>query len=86
MCDSLWEEGICPHPHVCTQCSYTELSALSAQHCVPVLPAGMVNVTVSSVAEESHSLCGNRIAVTPLQGGRDTVIKSLLVKVGHISG
>lgn len=51
-----------------------------------MFPAGRVNVTVSSVAEESHSLCGNRIAVTPLQGGRDTVIKSLLVKVGHISG
>ncbi|XP_016157387.1 PREDICTED: alpha-2-macroglobulin-like protein 1 isoform X2 [Ficedula albicollis] len=45
---------------------------------------GRVNVTVSSVAEESHSLCGNRIAVTPLQGGRDTVIKSLLVKPGGV--
>ncbi|KAK2537737.1 Phc1 [Columba guinea] len=28
---------------------------------------GKVNVTVSSVAEDSHNLCGNRIAVTPLQ-------------------
>ncbi|XP_039911176.1 alpha-2-macroglobulin-like protein 1 [Hirundo rustica] len=45
---------------------------------------GRVNVTVSSVAEESHSLCGNRIAVTPLQGGRDAVIKSLLVKPGGV--
>lgn len=71
--------GICPHLHVW-------LSAASAQRRVPVLPAGRVNVTVSSVAEESHGLCGNRIAVTPVQGGRDTVIKSLLVKVGHISG
>ncbi|NXN90062.1 A2ML1 protein, partial [Bombycilla garrulus] len=34
--------------------------------------------------EESHSLCGNRIAVTPLQGARDTVIKLLLVKVGGV--
>ncbi|NXL21326.1 A2ML1 protein, partial [Setophaga kirtlandii] len=34
--------------------------------------------------EESHSLCANKIAVTPLQGGRDTVIKSLLVKPGGV--
>ncbi|NXM61047.1 A2ML1 protein, partial [Illadopsis cleaveri] len=41
------------------------------------------NVTATRL-EESHSLCGNRIAVTPLQGGRDTVIKSLLVKPGGV--
>ncbi|KAK2528126.1 hypothetical protein Q9966_010017, partial [Columba livia] len=41
---------------------------------------GKVNVTVSSVAEDSHNLFGNRIAVTPLQGERDTVIKPLLLK------
>ncbi|NWX65688.1 A2ML1 protein, partial [Promerops cafer] len=34
--------------------------------------------------EESHGLCGNRIAVTPFQGGTDTVIKSLLVKPGGV--
>ncbi|XP_029896597.1 alpha-2-macroglobulin-like protein 1 isoform X1 [Aquila chrysaetos chrysaetos] len=45
---------------------------------------GKVNVTVSSVAEESHDLCDNRIAVTPLQGERDTVIKPLLVKPGGV--
>ncbi|XP_010154554.1 PREDICTED: alpha-2-macroglobulin-like protein 1 [Eurypyga helias] len=45
---------------------------------------GKVNVTVSSVAEDSHSLCANRIAVTPLQGERDTVIKPLLVKPGGV--
>ncbi|XP_065598357.1 alpha-2-macroglobulin-like protein 1 [Cyrtonyx montezumae] len=45
---------------------------------------GKVNVTVSSVAEESHNLCDNRVAVTPLQGKTDTVIKPLLVKPGGI--
>ncbi|XP_052646034.1 alpha-2-macroglobulin-like protein 1 isoform X1 [Harpia harpyja] len=45
---------------------------------------GKVNVTVSSVAEDSHDLCDNRIAVTPLQGERDTVIKPLLVKPGGV--
>lgn len=51
-----------------------------------MLYAGKVNVTVSSVAEDSHNLCDNKIAVTPLQGGRDTVIKPLLVKVSQVSG
>ncbi|XP_054687790.1 alpha-2-macroglobulin-like protein 1 isoform X2 [Grus americana] len=45
---------------------------------------GKVNVTVSSMAEDSHNLCDNRIAVTPLQGERDTVIKPLLVKPGGV--
>ncbi|XP_009960079.1 PREDICTED: alpha-2-macroglobulin-like protein 1, partial [Leptosomus discolor] len=45
---------------------------------------GKVNVTVSSMAEDSHDLCDNRIAVTPLQGERDTVIKPLLVKPGGV--
>ncbi|POI32181.1 hypothetical protein CIB84_004068, partial [Bambusicola thoracicus] len=45
---------------------------------------GKVNVTVSSVAEDSHNLCDNRVAVTPLQGKRDTVIKPLLVKPGGV--
>ncbi|XP_040451001.1 alpha-2-macroglobulin-like protein 1 isoform X3 [Falco naumanni] len=45
---------------------------------------GKVNVTVSSVAEDSHHLCSNRIAVTPSQGERDTVIKPLLVKPGGV--
>jgi len=48
-----------------------------------VLLAGKVNVTVSSVAEDSHNLCDNRVAVTPLQGKMDTVIKPLLVKVSQ---
>lgn len=67
-------------------CWYIQLSAASAQQCASVLPAGKVNVTVSSLAEDSHDLCDNRIAVTPLQGERDTVIKPLLVKVSHTSG
>ncbi|NXS26786.1 A2ML1 protein, partial [Pomatostomus ruficeps] len=41
------------------------------------------NVTVTRL-EESHGLCGNRIAVTPLQGEKDTVIKPLLVKPGGV--
>ncbi|XP_021250335.1 alpha-2-macroglobulin-like protein 1 isoform X2 [Numida meleagris] len=45
---------------------------------------GKVNVTVSSVAEDSHNLCDNRVAVTPLQGETDIVIKPLLVKPGGI--
>lgn len=48
-----------------------------------MLLAGKVNVTVSSVAEDSHNLCDNRVAVTPLQGKMDTVIKPLLVKVSQ---
>ncbi|KAM6438805.1 alpha-2-macroglobulin-like protein 1 [Rhynochetos jubatus] len=51
---------------------------------VTAVRLGKVNVTVSSVAEDSHNLCDNRIAVTPLQGGRDTVIKPLLVKPGGV--
>lgn len=51
-----------------------------------MLLAGKVNVTVSSMAEDSHNLCDNRIAVTPLQGERDTVIKPLLVKASQTSG
>ncbi|XP_074757977.1 alpha-2-macroglobulin-like protein 1 [Athene noctua] len=45
---------------------------------------GKVNITVSGEAEDSHDLCDNRIAVTPLQGRRDTVIKPLLVKPGGV--
>lgn len=69
-----------------SQCSYIDLSAARAQQCALVLPAGKVNVTVSGVAEDSHVLCDNRIAVTPSQGERDTVVKPLLVKVSHTSG
>ncbi|XP_019337854.1 alpha-2-macroglobulin-like protein 1 isoform X5 [Alligator mississippiensis] len=39
-----------------------------------------VNLTVSSQAESAHDLCDNKIAVTPVRGDTDTVIKSLLVK------
>uniref|UniRef100_A0A8C3GE18 Alpha-2-macroglobulin-like protein 1 n=1 Tax=Cairina moschata TaxID=8855 RepID=A0A8C3GE18_CAIMO len=41
---------------------------------------GKVNITVSSVAEDSHNLCDNQVAVTPLRGKTDTVTKPLLVK------
>lgn len=43
-------------------------------------PLGSVNLTVSSQAESAHDLCDNKIAVTPVRGDTDTVIKSLLVK------
>lgn len=72
----------------CPSCQFTScLCANEAKTFVWNVTAtrlGRVNVTVSSVAEESHSLCGNRIAVTPLQGGRDAVIKPLLVKPGGV--
>ncbi|NXC47034.1 A2ML1 protein, partial [Penelope pileata] len=41
------------------------------------------NVTVTRL-EDSHNLCDNRVAVAPLQGDTDTVIKTLLVKPGGI--
>ncbi|NXG01470.1 A2ML1 protein, partial [Sakesphorus luctuosus] len=41
------------------------------------------NVTATRL-EDSHNLCGNVIAVTSLQGERDTVIKPLLVKPGGV--
>ncbi|XP_063004728.1 alpha-2-macroglobulin-like protein 1 isoform X1 [Melospiza melodia melodia] len=72
----------------CPSCQFT--SCLCANEAktfvwnVRATKLGRVNVTVSSVAEESHSLCANKIAVTPLQGGRDVVIKSLLVKPGGV--
>ncbi|XP_051470000.1 alpha-2-macroglobulin-like protein 1 isoform X3 [Apus apus] len=72
----------------CPDCQFT--SCLCANEAktfgwnVTATRLGKVNVTVSSVAEDSHDLCGNRIAVTPLQGKRDTVIKPLLVKPGGV--
>ncbi|OXB56298.1 hypothetical protein ASZ78_002123, partial [Callipepla squamata] len=72
----------------CPGCQFT--SCLCANEAktfvwnVTAIRLGKVNVTVSSVAEESHNLCDNRVAVTPLQGETDTVIKPLLVKPGGI--
>ncbi|XP_008940883.1 PREDICTED: alpha-2-macroglobulin-like protein 1, partial [Merops nubicus] len=72
----------------CPGCQFT--SCLCANEAktfvwnVTATSLGQVNVTVSSVAEESHSLCGNRVAVTPSQGETDTVIKPLLVKPGGV--
>ena len=78
--------GICLPLRVWSRCLQARLSATSAQQCAPVLLLGKVNITVSSVAEDSHDLCGNKIAVTPLQGQRDIVTKPLLVKVSHTAG
>ncbi|XP_038009294.1 alpha-2-macroglobulin-like protein 1 [Motacilla alba alba] len=72
----------------CPSCQFTSClcanEAKTFEWNVTATRLGRVNVTVTSVAEETHSLCGNNIAVTPLQGGRDAVIKSLLVKPGGV--
>ncbi|KAM6091994.1 alpha-2-macroglobulin-like protein 1 [Theristicus caerulescens] len=72
----------------CPDCSFTSClcanEAKTFEWNVTATRLGKVNVTVSSVAEDSHYLCDTRIAVTPLQGGRDTVIKPLLVKPGGV--
>ncbi|KAM6290379.1 alpha-2-macroglobulin-like protein 1 [Porphyrio hochstetteri] len=72
----------------CPGCRFTSClcrnEAKTFQWNVTATRLGNVNVTVSSVAEESHDLCDNKIAVTPLQGERDTVIKPLLVKPGGV--
>ncbi|XP_015727585.1 alpha-2-macroglobulin-like protein 1 isoform X2 [Coturnix japonica] len=73
---------------VCPGCQFT--SCLCANEAkvfvwnVTATRLGKVNVTVSTVAEDSHNLCDNRVAVTPLQGKTDTVIKPLPVKPGGI--
>ncbi|XP_015261618.1 PREDICTED: alpha-2-macroglobulin-like protein 1, partial [Gekko japonicus] len=41
---------------------------------------GHVNLSVTTEAQETQELCGNRISVTPPRGRSDTVIKPLLVK------
>ncbi|KAM6321270.1 alpha-2-macroglobulin-like protein 1 [Aegotheles albertisi] len=73
---------------VCPDCQFTSClcanEARTFEWNVTATRLGKVNVTVSGVAEDSHSLCGNMIAVTPLQGERDTVIKPLLVKPGGV--
>ncbi|XP_009465521.1 PREDICTED: alpha-2-macroglobulin-like protein 1 [Nipponia nippon] len=73
---------------VCPDCSFTSClcanEAKTFEWNVTATRLGKVNVTVSSMAEDSHDLCHNRIAVTPLQGERDTVIKPLLVKPGGV--
>ncbi|PKU32558.1 alpha-2-macroglobulin-like protein 1 [Limosa lapponica baueri] len=72
----------------CPSCPFTSClctnEAKTFEWNVTATRLGKVNVTVSSVAEDSHNLCDNRIAVTPLQGARDTVIKPLLVKPGGV--
>ncbi|KAM6381889.1 LOW QUALITY PROTEIN: alpha-2-macroglobulin-like protein 1 [Alca torda] len=75
--------------NACPGCQFTSClcasEAKTFEWNVTATRLGKVNVTVSSVAEDSHDLCANRIAVTPLQGERDTVIKPLLVKPGGVS-
>ncbi|KAM6093514.1 LOW QUALITY PROTEIN: alpha-2-macroglobulin-like protein 1 [Chlamydotis macqueenii] len=72
----------------CPDCQFTSClcanEAESFEWNVTATRLGKVNVTVSSVAEDSHDLCDYRIAMTPLQGERDTVIKPLLVKPGGV--
>ncbi|KAM8819938.1 alpha-2-macroglobulin-like protein 1 [Eudromia elegans] len=72
----------------CSDCQFT--SCLCANEAktfvwnVTATKLGKVNVTVSSVAQDAHDLCGNRITVTPLRGETDTVVKLLLVKSGGV--
>ncbi|XP_061866938.1 alpha-2-macroglobulin-like protein 1 [Colius striatus] len=72
----------------CPECQYTSCLCTNESKTfmwnVTAISLGEVNVTVSSVAEDSHNLCGNRNAVTPLQRERHTVIKPLLVKPGGV--
>ncbi|XP_063150596.1 alpha-2-macroglobulin-like protein 1 [Candoia aspera] len=68
----------------CLDCQYT--TCLCAEEAkvfswnVTATQLGRVNISVSSEAEETQELCGNKISVTPARGRSDTVIKSLLVK------
>ncbi|XP_030321024.1 alpha-2-macroglobulin-like protein 1 isoform X2 [Calypte anna] len=72
----------------CPDCQFTIClcanEAKTFEWNVTATKLGKVNVTVSCMAEDSNSLCGNRIAVKPLKGERDTVIKPLLVKAGGV--
>ncbi|XP_038241338.1 alpha-2-macroglobulin-like protein 1 [Dermochelys coriacea] len=45
---------------------------------------GEVNFTISTEALRTEELCGNELAVVPVQGRVDTVIKPLLVQPGGI--
>ncbi|XP_025031018.1 alpha-2-macroglobulin-like protein 1 [Python bivittatus] len=68
----------------CPDCQFT--TCLCAEEAkvfswnVTAMQLGHVNISVSSEAEETQELCGNKISVTPTRGRSDTVIKSLLVK------
>ncbi|XP_025032539.1 alpha-2-macroglobulin-like protein 1, partial [Python bivittatus] len=68
----------------CPDCQFT--TCLCAEEAkvfswnVTAVQLGHVNISVSSEAEETQELCGNKISVTPTRGRSDTVIKSLLVK------
>ncbi|KAM7127231.1 LOW QUALITY PROTEIN: alpha-2-macroglobulin-like protein 1 [Ciconia maguari] len=72
----------------CPDCWFTSClcanEAKTFEWNVTATKLGKLYVTVSSVAEDSHDLCASRIAVTPLQGERDTVIKPLIVKPGRV--
>ncbi|KAM6475570.1 alpha-2-macroglobulin-like protein 1 isoform 2-T2 [Liasis olivaceus] len=62
-----------------TTCLCTEEAKVFSWN-VTAVQLGHVNISVSSEAEETQELCGNKISVTPTRGRSDTVIKSLLVK------
>nr|XP_056704308.1 alpha-2-macroglobulin-like protein 1 [Euleptes europaea] len=68
----------------CLTCQFTAcLCAEEAQTFswnVTATHLGHVNLSVTTEAEETQDLCGNKIAVTPPHGRSDTVIKPLLVK------
>nr|XP_056704304.1 alpha-2-macroglobulin-like protein 1 [Euleptes europaea] len=68
----------------CLTCQFTAcLCAEEAQTFswnVTATHLGHVNLSVTTEAEETQDLCGNKIAVMPPHGRSDTVIKPLLVK------
>lgn len=43
--------------------------------------AGKVNFTVTAEVMEQEDVCTESVAVVPESGGKDTVVKHLLVKV-----
>ncbi|XP_077202032.1 alpha-2-macroglobulin-like protein 1 [Paroedura picta] len=68
----------CPTCHFSTCLCAEEAHTFSWN--VTAAQLGHVNLSVTTEAEETQELCGNRIAMTPARGRSDTVIKPLLVK------
>ncbi|XP_053154513.1 alpha-2-macroglobulin-like protein 1 isoform X4 [Hemicordylus capensis] len=68
----------CPTCHFTTCLCEDEAKTFSWN--VTATELGHVNLSVTTEAEETHELCGNKISVTPPRGRSDTVVKSLLVK------
>lgn len=74
----------------CPECQFTSClcanEAKTFEWNVTATRLGKVNVTVSSVAEDSHNLFGNRIAVTPLQDNTVSEEFSLMLPAEVLEG